>query len=497
MNDDRTTSRRSLLKGAAVVGAAGAFGPFFPGRVLGANDRVNVAVIGIRSQGKAHIEGYAKLPNARVKTLCDVDENLFADRIKSVEEIAKYTPGTEWDMRRVFDDKEIDAVSFATPNFWHALGAIWAAQAKKHVYVEKPSSHTLWEGRQMVHAARKHDVLMQVGFQNRSRKNTNAAIKFIRDGKLGRVFMARGLCFKSRGDIGRYPDGPMAEGAKYSLTVGARQSMPAYTRAYLDKVHYDMWLGPTSQRPFNPNRFHYNWHWQWEYGNGDTGNQGPHQFDVGRWGLGKDEYPVKIHSVGGLYLFDKSQQETPNIQTSTFEYADGTIFEFATRGLLTNGEGGRPADPKKPGSKGRPPVEIGNIFYGSEGRLEIDANGNWATFMGPNDEPGPTSDSIQEEAADARNTVGTGIGGHFGNFIEAVRSGKREALTCDIEVGHRSSVLPMLANVSYRLKKELTFDGRREQFVNDAQANRMLKRADRKGFVVPNLGPLGAATNKA
>ncbi len=464
-------SRRQILKGAAAVAAATQLGPFYPGRVLGANDRVNMAIVGIRSRGGAHISGFAPIPGVKIKTFCDIDQNLFGSRIKSFESKFKYAPGTEVDMRKVFEDKEIDAVSFATPNYWHALGTIWAASAKKHVYVEKPACHNVWEGRQMVGAARKYGVLVSVGFQNRSRKNTSAAIKFMRDGKLGKVYMARGLCFKPRQNIGVYPDGPMAEGAKAPPMVGGDQ--PAYTASYLQKVDYDKWIGPAQARPFNPNRFHYNWHWQWEYGNGDTGNQGPHQFDVARWGLGKDDLPVKIRSFGGLYLWKDTQQDTPNTQTSILEYADGSMLQFDTRGLPTNKEGNG--------------MDIAVIWYGSEGRVEMDAGGNWKSYMGPKSEPGPDSKSIKEEDGDAMNLAGGGDSGHFGNFIAAVKAGKQEMLTCDVEVGVRSSVLPIMANISYRLKRELKTDGKKELFLGDAEANKMLTRQYRKPYVVPSL----------
>jgi predicted dehydrogenase len=466
------SNRRDLLKGVGATALSAAF--WYPsGRVLGANDRVNVAVVGVRSRGEALIRGFARLPNVTLKSLCDIDENVLA------RQAAKHKPmSTEWDMRKVFDDKEVHAVGFATPNHWHALGSIWAAQAGKHVYVEKPACHTVWEGRQMVNAARKHKVLMQVGFQNRSRNNTRAAIKFLRDGKIGKLYRVRGLCYKRRQNIGKYPDGPMADGSKRPPMVGDGE---AYTAAYLAKVHYDNWIGPAPARPFNPNRFHYNWHWQWNYGGGDTANQGPHQFDVGRWGLGKDEYPVKVRSFGGLYVYADSQQETPNEQTSIFEYADGTIFEFVTRGLPTNNEGA---------GKG---IGIGDIFYGSEGRLEIDAGGQWTAYDSSGN-PIADSKNIKEEASDANDLTGGGDGNHFGNFINAVRANKPEMLSCDIEEGFRSSALPLLANISYRVGRELKFDGTKEQFVGDAQANRLLKRADRKGYLIPNLG--GVASPK-
>jgi predicted dehydrogenase len=321
-----------------------------------------------------------------------------------------------------------------------------------------------------VNAARKHKVLMQVGFQNRSRKNATAAVQFIKEGKLGKVYRARGLCFKPRLNIGRYPDGPMAADAKPIPMV--KNDAP-YTASYLEKVHYDNWIGPAAAKPFNPNRFHYNWHWQFEYGGGDTANQGPHQFDVARWGLGKEDYPVRVRSTGGLFLYKDSQQDTPNEQTSLFEYADGTILEFATRGLPSNKEGD---------------VGIGVIFYGSEGRLEIDAEGDWKTFMGPKGEPGPDSTKIASEKSNALVTTGTGSGGHYGNFIEAVKQGKQELLTCDIETGYRSSVLPIMANIAYRVGRELKWDGKKEQFVGDSAANKLLRRNDRKGYQIPNLG---------
>lgn len=464
--------KRSSQTTAAVAAVGAITGPFYPGRVLGANDRVVISNIGIRGQGGSHIRGFGKIPGVEIKTICDVDENLFPERLNAIQEGFGYTPQTEWDMRKVFDDKDIDAVTFATPNHWHALGTIWACQAGKHVYVEKPSSWSVWEGRQMVHAARANKVLVQVGFQNRSRKNTMAAMKFLHEGGIGKIYMARGLCYKPRWDIGRYPDGPMEPTEAFYLRTNNSGKMPTYTEEYLSKVHYDMWLGPARKRPFNRNRFHYNWHWMWEYGNGDTGNQGPHQFDIGCWGINKDEYPVKVRSMGGYYVFD-SQQNTPNTQTSIFEYADGTLFEFATRGLFTNADG---------------EIRIGNVFYGSEGWLEIDAGGNWKTYFGYDGEPGPNSENIEAEESDALVTVGTGTSGHYGNFIVAVRSGKQEDLNCDIEVGHRSSVLPHLGNISYRVGRELTFDGKKERFVDDDDANALLRREEyREPYVVRDL----------
>lgn len=470
--DFLTKSTAGMVIGSAVLSTASR-------RVLGANDTVNIACIGIRSRGRGLMENFAKINGVKIKYLVDVDENLLPERVAMVEEIAGYRPKTEWDMRKVFEDKDVDAVVIAVPNHWHALATIWAAQAGKNVYVEKPSCHNMFEGRKMVEAARRYGVLVQVGFQNRSRINTNAAMKFLHDGKLGKIYMARGLCFKPRNDIGRYPDGYMkASDGPFSFTVGGRGSVGPYTKEYMEKVHYDMWLGPAPKRPFNRNRFHYNWHWHWDYGNGDTGNQGPHQFDIARWGLNKEEYPIKISSKGGMFIYDCSQ-ETPNTQTSLFEYGDGTILEFGTRGLMTDPEG--LAIP----TAGVKPIWIGNLFFGSEGWMQIDSGGNWQTFFGRKNEPGPSSKNMGEEEYDPMNLAGTGGGGHQANFIKAVRSGKQSDLTCDIEIGFRSSALPILANISYRLGRELMFNGKKEKFVDDKEADAMLTRDYRDPYVVP------------
>ena len=474
MPERDNVSRRDFIKRAGTGAAIASTLPsIIPQSAFGANDRINMAVVGIRSRGGSHIDGFGEIENVRIKTLVDVDENLFSERVSEIQEKFGYEPETEHDMRRVFDDPEIDAVAFATPNHWHALGAIWAAQAGKDVYVEKPASHNLWEGRQMVNAARANDVLMQVGFQNRSRRNTRAAMKFLHEGGIGDVYMGRGLCYKPRWNIGQYPDGPMPDDAKaFYLRTNGSGKMPAYTRDYLSNVHYDLWMGPAEERPFNRNRFHYNWHWQWEYGNGDTGNQGPHQIDIGRWGLNKKDYPVKIKSSGDYYAFEDSAQNTPNTQTTLFEYEDGTLFEFGTRGLFTPADGD---------------IKIGNVFYGSEGWMEIDSGGNWKTYFGYEGEPGPSSEKTNEEEYDPMNLAGAGGGGHFANFIGAMRSGSQEDLTCDIEVGHQSSALAHLGNISYRLGRELEFNSDEEQFVDDAEADGMLRDDYREPYVVPKV----------
>ncbi len=455
-----------LLNAAPASAAAGR-------RVLGANDRVVISQVGIRGQGNALKRGFAQLKNVEIKTLCDIDANLAPSRINDdrLKDVAAFKPNFVQDLRRVLDDKDIDAIVVAIPNHWHALATVWGLQAGKHVYIEKPASHTVWEGRRMIEATRRFNKIVQVGTMNRSRPAIKEAIKFMQDGGIGKVYMARGLCFKPRPSIGKYPDGPMQPGEQYKLNVEATTFEPTYDAQYLSKVDYDMWLGPAPKRPFNRNRFHYNWHWHWDYGNGDTGNQGPHQFDIARWGLGKQEHPVKVMSIGG-YFGGESSQETPDMQTVMFQYADGSILEFGTRGEGTNDEGG---------------VRIGNIFYGTKGWLWTEESGKiWQSYLGPagaKNEKGPGSKAQTAEAVGLTTIEFP----HYQNFIDAIRANDPKLLACDIMEGHLSSTLPHLANISYRVGHGLTFNGKTETFDNDKAADKLLTREYRKGFEIPAL----------
>jgi len=448
------TKRRDFIK-KSVLGTAGiaiggmGFSSKSYASIIGANERINVAVVGIRGQGGSHISSYCAMKdtrNVQLKTLCDVDEQYFANLSKTVLDKTGVKPLTEWDMRKVFDDKDIHAVSFAIPNHWHALATIWACQAGKHVYVEKPACYNIFEGRKMVEAARKYNLLVQTGFNNRSSSNVIDAMKFLHEGGIGDVYMARGLCYKPRDSFGI-----------------AKDSEPPAT------LHYDMWLGPAPLRPYNEKRGHYNWHWFWDTGNGDTGNQGPHQFDVARWGLNKNEHPVSAYAAGGLYGIDPKEcaQETPNTLACTFKYKDGKMLEFETRGRYFNGESSLN-------------IQVGNMFYGTEGYLELNGE-TWKAFRQREKEPFAGS-GIGERKQNAR-----GESDHWGNFIDAIRSGKKETLNCEINDGHYSSALPHLANISYRLGRGLKFNGDTEKFVNDPEADAMLKRKEyRKPYVVPD-----------
>jgi predicted dehydrogenase len=432
-------SRREFLSRASALGAAGLLALHPKRPVLGANDRIGVGIVGLRGQGTVHIQGFHKLDGVEVVALCDVDEEVLEARATAFEKATGKKVKRYVDMRQLFEDKEADCVSFATPNHWHALGAIWAMQAGKDVYVEKPCSHNVWEGRQLVLCARRYDRICQHGTQSRSSRAVREAIQKLREGIIGEVYMAKGLCYKWRGSIGRV-DGP--------------QQPPK-------SVHYDLWLGPAPFKLPMRRSFHYDWHWFWDYGNGDIGNQGVHQMDVARWGLGVG-LPSVIHSSGGKFLFD-DDKETPNCQIAVFQYPkENKILQFEVRHWITNHEGGfgKGAD-----------NEIGVIFYGSEGYMVVGGS-DYRTFLGRKQEPGPSA---------------SGGGNHFANFIEAVRSRNRELLLAEIEEGHLSSALCHLANVAYCVGRTIRFDPATETCPGDDEANKLLTRDYRKPYVVPSF----------
>lgn len=458
MENRRTFIKKTAIGTAGVSMGLTAFSARSYGRILGANDRINIGVIGLRGRGQQHLDSFSGMydDGVYVKTICDVDSQFLEPSRKLVADNQKGNkPDAVKDLRKICEDPEIDAVSIATPNHWHALATVWACQAGKHVYVEKPSSHNIWEGRKMVEASRKYNRIVQVGFQNRSITEVMQAVNFIHNGGIGEVFMARGTCFKPRDSFGISPDSDPPE-----------------------SLDYDMWLGPAAYRPYNEKRGHYNWHWHWNTGNGDTGNQGPHQFDIARWGLGVSVHPVKVQSMGGIFGISPQEcsQETPNTQTSIFEYEDGKILEFETRGRYTNAEA--PSG-----------VRIGNLFYGTEGWVEINGS-SWKAYREREETPFAGTEMGTGNASVGGDTsfrAAPGGGGHFANFIEALRSGNDLDLTCDILEGHRSSVLPHLGNIAYRVGETLEFNGELEKFVDNQEASMLLTRKYRHPYVIPQV----------
>ena len=429
------TNRRIFMMGAAA--------PIAARRMAGANDRINAAVMGVRGRGREHIASFAKQPGCKITAICDIDLAVAARGQALAEKLQGSKPEIVQDIRRVLDNKDIDVVSIATPNHWHALGTIWACQAGKDVFVEKPASHNIREGQRMVDAARKYKRMVQVGMQARSLEHYNRAIDLVRGGGIGKVYMAKGLCFKRRRSIGHQPDGPVPQG-----------------------VDFDLWTGPAPKRPFNPNRFHYNWHWFWDTGNGDIGNQGIHEMDISRWGLNRPGLPTKAFSTGDKYIYDDDQQ-TPNTQLSILRYPDNSQVVFEVRGIMTQGEG----DMNLEG-----PNFIGVIFLGSEGTLTLDSMG-FKVFMGEGRKL-----TQQMKYTEDQNWA---TAPHFANFLKAVRSRRHEDLTCDIAEGFASVVLVHMANVSYRTGRQLVFDPGNYNFGSDKEANTYLSRNYRAPFVVP------------
>jgi predicted dehydrogenase len=427
-------NRRTFLQTAAATVLSQ---PAFP--VLGANDRINLGVVGIGGRGRDHINGYAKLPQCRIAAVCDVDQAGRERGIAQVEKLLNYKPKQYSDMRRLFEDKEIDAVSFATPNHWHALGTIWACQAGKDVYVEKPPCHNIFEGRKMIEAARKYRRMVQVGSQSRSVPYIQRAMQLLGQGVIGKLYEAKGLCFNPRKSIGRTPDQPVPPG-----------------------IDWDLFLGPAPMRPFSQNRFHYNWHWFWDTGNGDIGNQGIHEMDKARWGLNRG-LPKHVSSTGGKFVYD-DDQETPNTQIATFDYGDAQIT-FDVRGLITPGEG----------DVRRGDHSVGNIFFGSEGFMTLDTFG-FRVYKG----------AKRELAMDEKAGRGDGDVFHMENFLSACRSRNYKNLTADIEVGVTSMALVHFANISYRVGRRLTIDPATMGVVGDPEAARLLTRPYRAPYVVPD-----------
>lgn len=482
-------SRRAFLKRAAVTsaGIAASFtisGTKASGRVIGANDTVRVGVAGINGRGMAHIGAYAHMKGVQVAYLIDIDSRLFQGRTRAVEEMGKNTPKCVQDIRRALDDKDLDAISIATPNHWHSLMTIWGCQAGKDVYVEKPCSHTVFEGQKCVEAAKRYGRIVQTGTQQRSMEGRAAEIAALHAGKWGKLNVSKAYVCKPRGSIGPRTDDKAPKG-----------------------VDFDLWLGPAPMQSYSRAFVPYNWHWFWDFGNGEIGNQGVHELDVARWAIPGATLPTKVWSLGGRIGLNDSGQ-TPNMQMAVFEFGDA-ILVVEVRGFV--------------GSKGYSP-KVGNEFYTSEGRV---GDRGFSGEMGNGYEFQPKQGG---KAHDVKiEPIHVTPGGPFGSFIQCVRSRKPEAINAPILEGHYSAALCHLANISYRLGTEspwsrkpegldnpqvaesfetikanlkafgvdldktnyrmgrtLVLDPKTEQFVGDDEANKLLTQEYRKPFVVPD-----------
>ncbi len=469
-------TRRQFLKQslAASIGAGVVIaGTKSSGKVLGANDTIRIGVAGLHGRGSSHVGAYSGMKNVQVTYLIDPDESTFAAREKTVTSQGGNKPKLVKDIREALDDNNLDAISIATPNHWHSLMTIWGCQAGKDVYVEKPSSHNVFEGRQTIAATRRYNRIVQHGTQSRSSSGWAQVAEALKTEKYGKLLVSKGYCYKPRGSI------------KFREV-----EMPP------SNLDFNLWLGPCEEQPFHRNLVHYNWHWFWPTGNGDIGNQGVHQMDIARWGIPGAKLPQSVFSLGGRFGYE-DQGETPNTQVSVFDYGNVKLV-FEVRGLKAE-------------------RKVTNEFYTTEGML---TSGKFT----------PRGSGKSESLSGIEAKMGPGGGNHFGNFIEAVRSRKQEDLNADIEEGHYSSALCHLANISYQLGEQvpvtsaashfqgdkaaldswqsttehlekenglklaglncwlgpqLKVDQQAERFIDNAPANDMLTRNYRKPFVVP------------
>lgn len=445
------------------------------GRPRGPNGKIRIGVVGVKGRGLNHVQAYAKMKDAEVAALCDVDDSVVAGALKAASEGSGRRPLVHRDARAMLEDRTLDAVSIATCNHTHALIALWALAAGKHVYVEKPLSHNLREGAALAAAARATGLVVQHGTQSRSSPGLQEMAAFLRAETLGPLVAVRGYCYKRRTSIGTAPAAEVPAG-----------------------VDYDLWLGPAPTRPFTRNRFHYNWHWHWDYGNGDIGNQGVHEMDRARWGLGAAGHPRRIRSLGGRFGYT-DDGETPNTMLTWFDWGSVPLL-FEVRGLET------PAHRD---------CKIGVIFDCRDGSIV-----------------NPSYESATAFDRDGK-TVRTfgGWGDHFRNFLDAVRAGDPARVTASPAEGHLAVSLCHLANASYRtgeartlrknespfgnavadeafarmrahlaeqgadlartpctVGRDLAFDGATETIPGHPAADQLLTREYRKPFTLPSFG---------
>ena len=470
------------MKRTAVAGIAAATftisGTKSSGKVLGANDTVRIAVAGINGRGQEHLHQFASMKNVEVAYLVDPDSRLFASLSAAVKKRGGNTPVCVQDLRKALDDKNLDAVSIASPNHWHSLLAIWSCRADKDVYVEKPCSHNIFEGRKLVEAARKYDRIVQHGTQSRSETKWAQATAAARSGKYGKLLISYGYASKPRGSI------------------GMKQS-----KAPPSELDFNLWLGPAAAQAYNENYVHYNWHWFWEFGNGEIGNQGVHQMDIARWAMPAGAAPHGVISLGGRFGYE-DQGQTPNTQLTIIDFGGPKLF-FEDRGLVS----GKTS-------------KVTNEFYTELGVIK---EGNKDVEFFPNGkEEGEPLSGVEFSLHNPEKP--------FENFIECVRTRKRENLNAEILEGHLSARLCHLGNLSYRLGQDvpfsreckalgddraayeafesmkehlgkanklslddknyrlgrtLVFDPEAEKFVGDDEANKLLTRPYREGFAVP------------
>ena len=417
-------NRRKFLKTTTAVAVGSTLGRRAEGRRVDANDKVNLALMGVRGRGRYLTEVFASFPDVNISHICDVDQNVVGPAFRIVEEKKKTTPKLEDDIRRVLEDKSVDAVIMGTPIHWHAAGTILACDAGKDVYVEKPASHNIAEGRLMVKAARRNNRIVQLGTQARSRPITRRFIDYVHSGEIGDLLMVKVGNVQMRRNIGHKPDEPVPAG-----------------------LNYDIWTGPMQELPFNRNHFHSTVNWNWHYGCGDIGNDGVHWLDVARWVLGV-EYPTEVSGSGRKLFFDDDQQ-TPDTQNITYNFKDKVIL-FEQRLWNTYRLEGSENTDFVYGTEGT--VQTGRWHQGRHAFRVFDGKGELVHFE-------------QEQSSEE------GVLAHARNFIDCIRS--RELPSADIETGHVSTALCHLGNIVTRTGRNIRFDAATETVIDDPKANQL------------------------
>jgi predicted dehydrogenase len=413
------TTRRSFLKVASVGALATIAGTKSSGRVLGANDTIRIAVAGLNGRGGSHVSAWSGMKDVQITYLIDPDTRTYAKQLRTLATKGGPAPKTIKDVREALEDKNLDAISIATPNHWHALMTIWACQAGKDVYVEKPASHNIHEGKIAVAMARKYNRIVQHGTQHRAEAQWANMAALAQSGKYGKLLVSRGIVYKDG-------SGKMTRG---SIGIQAAKAPPA-------ELDFNLWIGPAPEQPYHENLVPYRWHWFWDFGNGDIGNQGVHEMDKARWFIPGATLPRSVLSLGGRIGY-KDQGQTASTQLAIFDYGPTKLI-FEVRGLKSQFY---PKANRGPDSANNVlHFEAGTVVDGKfypKGKTESEPVAKVEYKMGPGG--------------------GRGEGGHFGNFITAVRSRKVEDLIADIQEGHRSAALIHLANASHRLGTEAPF----------------------------------------
>ncbi|MBN2295839.1 MAG: Gfo/Idh/MocA family oxidoreductase [Pirellulales bacterium] len=450
----KTTTRRAFIKSSVATASVVAL-PAIAQSKSGSSDRIRVGVIGMH-RGLAHARSIAEMEksgqNVEVAVSCDCDLRAANWAADIIEKQGVKRPLVVQDLRRLMEDKSIDAVSIGTPDHWHAPAAIWACQAGKDVFVEKPLAHTIEEGRKMVEAARKYKRMVQVGTQCRSSPNIIEGVKHAREGLIGDIYMARAVSFKVHGNLGRHkPTQPPKE------------------------LDWDIFVGPAPKQPYSNFR-KTRWYWLRDFCNGDMANQPTHQLDIIRWAMKLEEHPVQAQSMGGCLVHD-DDREWPDNQTFTCKFADGRMISVEHRNWWTAAEGG--LRDKWPFSS-NPDAVVGAILLGKKGFMVFPSYTSYYSFLGPKREPGPHADSPTKIPNwHAMDNV------HHPNWIKACRSRNLKYLNADVEQGHMATTIALLGSISLLTEQTVNFDPKTETFPGNPAANKLLSKDYREPFVVP------------